>query len=401
MSNWDQWLLPEGIEEILPPHAWRMECASRELLDLYATWGYELIIPPLIEYLESLLTGTGHDLDLQTFKLTDQLNGRTMGVRADMTPQAARIDAHPLQRETPSRLCYLGTVLHTRPDGFAGTRCPMQLGAELFGHGGIESDVEILSLVLETLALMGITNVHMDLGHVGIFRCLAREAGLDERTENDLFDALQRKAVPEIGELLAARVPDAAQRGRLASLAELNGGWEVLDAARERLSGAGPAVMAALDNLCAIAEAMKARVGEVAVFFDLAELRAYNYQSGMVFAMFVPGRGQEIARGGRYDNIGQIFGRARPATGFSTDLRTLMDLSPRDFGAPRGAILAPADDDPALLAAVRELRASGERVVFVLPGQRGGPAEMGCDRVIVRENEAWRAKSAGKEFTDA
>jgi ATP phosphoribosyltransferase regulatory subunit len=401
MSTSDQWLLPEGIEEILPPHAWRLECASRELLDLYASWGYALIIPPLIEYLESLLTGTGHDLDLQTFKLTDQLNGRMMGVRADMTPQAARIDAHPLQRETPSRLCYLGTVLHTRPDGFAGTRCPMQLGAELFGHAGIESDVEILSLVLETLALMGISDVHMDLGHVGIFRGLAREAGLDERTENDLFDALQRKAVPEIGELLAARVPDASQRRRLSDLAELNGGWEVLDAARERLAGAGAGVMAALDNLCAIAAALKPRAGGVPVFFDLAELRAYNYQSGMVFAMFVPGRGQEIARGGRYDNIGQVFGRARPATGFSTDLRTLMDLSPRDFGAPRAAILAPADKDPALLAAVRELRASGERVIFALPGQRGGPVEMGCDRVLARERDAWRVKSAGKEFTDA
>jgi ATP phosphoribosyltransferase regulatory subunit len=401
MSTSDQWLLPEGIEEILPPHAWRLECASRELLDLYASWGYALIIPPLIEYLESLLTGTGHDLDLQTFKLTDQLNGRMMGVRADMTPQAARIDAHPLQRETPSRLCYLGTVLHTRPDGFAGTRCPMQLGAELFGHAGIESDVEILSLVLETLALMGISDVHMDLGHVGIFRGLAREAGLDERTENDLFDALQRKAVPEIGELLAARVPDASQRRRLSDLAELNGGWEVLDAARERLAGAGAGVMAALDNLCAIAAALKPRAGGVPVFFDLAELRAYNYQSGMVFAMFVPGRGQEIARGGRYDNIGQVFGRARPATGFSTDLRTLMDLSPRDFGAPRAAILAPADKDPALLAAVRELRASGERVIFALPGQRGGPVEMGCDRVLARERDAWRVRSAGKEFTDA
>jgi ATP phosphoribosyltransferase regulatory subunit len=401
MSTSDQWLLPEGIEEILPPHAWRLECASRELLDLYTSWGYELIIPPLIEYLESLLTGTGHDLDLQTFKLTDQLNGRMMGVRADMTPQAARIDAHPLQREMPSRLCYLGTVLHTRPDGFAGTRCPMQLGAELFGHGGIESDVEILSLVLETLALLGVADVHMDLGHVGIFRGLAREAGLDERTENDLFDALQRKAVPEIGELLAARVPDAAQRRRLASLAELNGGWEVLDAARDRLAGAGPRVMAALDNLCAIAAALKPRAGGVPVFFDLAELRAYNYQSGMVFAMFVPGRGQEIARGGRYDNIGQIFGRARPATGFSTDLRTLMDLSPRDFGAPRGAILAPADDDPALRAAVRELRAAGERVIMALPGQSGGPGEMGCDRVLAREHDAWRVKSAGTEFTDA
>jgi ATP phosphoribosyltransferase regulatory subunit len=397
MSTSDQWLLPEGIEEILPPHAWRLECARRELLDLYSSWGYELIIPPFIEYLESLLTGTGHDLDLQTFKLTDQLNGRMMGVRADITPQAARIDAHPLQRETPSRLCYLGTVLHTRPDGFAGTRSPLQLGAELFGHGGIESDIEILSLVLETLALMGITNVHMDLGHVGIFRGLAREAGLDEREENTLFDALQRKAVPEIEELLDAASSGAAHRRRLAGLAELNGGWEVLDAARERLAGAGAGVMAALDNLCAIAAAMRQRAGEASLYFDLAELRAYNYQSGMVFAVFVPGRGQEIARGGRYDDIGQVFGRARPATGFSTDLKTLMDLSPRDFGVPRGAILAPADNDPALLAAVRELRAGGERVIFALPGQSGGPADMGCDRVIAREHGSWRVKSAGKE----
>ncbi len=397
MSNSDQWLLPEGIEELLPPHAWRLECASRELLDLYSSWGYELIIPPFIEYLESLLTGTGHDLDLQTFKLTDQLNGRMMGVRADMTPQAARIDAHPLQRETPSRLCYLGTVLHTRPDGFAGTRCPMQLGAELFGHGGIESDVEILSLVLETLALMGITDVHMDLGHVGIFRGLAREAGLDERMETDLFDALQRKAVPEIEELLAAASLGEAHRRRLANLAELNGGWEVLDTARERLAGAGAGVMAALDNLCAIAVAMKPRAGAASVFFDLAELRAYNYQSGMVFAMFIPGRGQEIARGGRYDAIGQVFGRARPATGFSTDLRTLMDLSPRDFGEPRGAIMAPADNDPALLAMVRELRAGGERVIFTLPGQTGGPVDMGCDRVIEREHHALRVRPAHTE----
>jgi ATP phosphoribosyltransferase regulatory subunit len=397
MSNSDQWLLPEGIEEILPPHAWRLECASRELLDLYTSWGYELIIPPFIEYLESLLTGTGHDLDLQTFKLTDQLNGRMMGVRADMTPQAARIDAHPLQRETPSRLCYLGTVLHTRPDGFAGTRCPMQLGAELFGHGGIESDVEILSLVLETLALMEITDVHMDLGHVGIFRSLAREAGLDERLENDLFDALQRKAVPEIEELLGAASLGEAHRRRLAALAELNGGWEVLDAARERLAGAGEGVMAALDNLCAIATAIKPRAEEASVFFDLAELRAYNYQTGMVFAVFVPGRGQEIARGGRYDAIGQVFGQARPATGFSTDLRTLMDLSPRDFCAPRSAILAPAEDDPALYALVRELRKQGERVIFTLSGQKGGALDMGCDRVIARENQAWRVKPAGKE----
>ena len=181
MSKQDKWLLPEGIEEVLPPAAWRLECARRELLDMFATWGYELVIPPFIEYLESLLTGTGNDLDLQTFKLTDQLTGRMMGVRADITPQAARIDAHPLKREAPSRLCYVGTVLRTRSDGFGASRSPLQVGAELFGHGGIESDIEILGLVLETLSLLAIEDVHVDLGHVGIFRGLAGEAGLDAR----------------------------------------------------------------------------------------------------------------------------------------------------------------------------------------------------------------------------
>jgi ATP phosphoribosyltransferase regulatory subunit len=392
MSKQDKWLLPEGIEEVLPPAAWRLECARRELLDMFAGWGYELVIPPFIEYLESLLTATGNDLDLQTFKLTDQLTGRMMGVRADITPQAARIDAHPLKREAPSRLCYVGTVLRTRSDDFATSRSPLQVGAELFGHGGIESDIEILGLVLETLSLMAIEDVHVDLGHVGIFRGLAEEAGLEARLESDLFDALQRKATSEIGELLDASGADEAQRRRLAALADLNGGHEVLAAAREQLAGAGPAVMTALDNLCAIADAMQARAGGASLYFDLAELRAYNYQTGMSFAVFVPGRGQEIARGGRYDDIGRVFGRARPATGFSTDLKTLMDLSQRDFGARAAAILAPAGDAPELLAAIRELRSRGERVITSLPGQQGDAADMGCDRQLVEDNGNWTVK---------
>jgi ATP phosphoribosyltransferase regulatory subunit len=393
MSKQDKWLLPEGIEEVLPPAAWRLECARRELLDMFATWGYELVIPPFIEYLESLLTGTGNDLDLQTFKLTDQLTGRMMGVRADITPQAARIDAHPLKREAPSRLCYVGTVLRTRSDGFGASRSPLQVGAELFGHGSIESDIEILSLVLETLSLLAIEDVHVDLGHVGIFRGLAEEAGLDARQESDLFDALQRKAMAEIRELLDASGADEAQRRRLAALVDLNGGHEVLASARERLAGAGPAVMAALDNLCAIADTMQARAGGASLYFDLAELRAYNYQTGMSFAVFVPGRGQEIARGGRYDDIGRVFGRARPATGFSTDLKTLMDLSQREFGVRAAAILAPAGDAPALLAAIRELRSRGERVITSLPGQQGDAAGMGCDRQLVEDNGNWTVKS--------
>lgn len=392
MSNNDQWLLPEGIEEVLPPEAWRLERARREILDLFSGWGFELIMPPFIEYLESLLTGTGNDLDLQTFKLTDQLTGRLMGVRADMTPQAARIDAHPLKRDVPSRLCYTGTVLRTRPDGFAGTRSPLQVGAELFGHAGIESDVEILNLVLESLSVMGITEVHMDLGHVGIFRALAAEAGLDEQQETALFDALQRKASSEITGILAASGATGDQGRRLACLAELNGGYEVLASARESLAGAGNEAMAALDNLCAIADAMRRSRADTVLFYDLAELRGYNFHTGMVFAVFVPGRGQEIARGGRYNDIGKVFGGARPATGFSMDLKTLVDLDTREYDLSDGAIFSPADSDPALIDTVRMLRAAGERVLFDLPGQYGDAAAMGCDRVIVLENDVWVVK---------
>jgi len=392
MSSKDQWLLPEGIEEVLPPEAWRLESARRELLDLFSRWGYELIMPPLIEYLESLLTGTGNDLDLQTFKVTDQLSGRMLGLRADMTPQAARIDAHPLRRDAPTRLCYMGSVLHTRLDGYAGSRSPLQVGGELFGHAGIESDAEILELLLASLDLLEISAVHIDLGHVGIFRGLAQDAGLSPGQENELFDALQRKAVPEIDAMLAAYVSDAGQRSRLASLAGLNGGREVLDRARERLAGASAPVMAALDNLTAIADMISQRVGDPRLNFDLAELRGYKYQTGMVFALFVPGCGQEIARGGRYDAVGEVFGRARPATGFSTDLNILMNLSPRSFATPGGAILAPAATEPGLFAAVQELRNAGERVVCALPGQDGDASVMGCDRAMVFEQGDWIVK---------
>lgn len=392
MSTKDQWLLPEGIDQVLPPAAWRLECARRELLDLFSRWGYDLIIPPLIEYLESLLTGTGNDLDLQTFKVTDQLTGRMMGLRADMTPQAARIDAHPLQRSEPTRLCYMGTVLHTRNDGFGGSRSPLQVGAELFGHAGVESDVEIITLLLESLQLLSISAIHIDLGHVGIFRGLARDADLSEQQESDLFEALQRKAVPEIEEMLRAYVADTGQRQRLAALAELNGDRSVLQRAREQLAGAGEPVLAALDNLGAIAALIEQRAGGETLNFDLAELRGYRYQTGMVFAVFVPGCGQEIARGGRYDSIGKVFGRSRPATGFSTDLRELMQLSQRSFAHSSGAIFAPGGEDGELLSAVSALRQSGERVVRGLPGQQGGAAEMNCDRLLVNEKGQWLVK---------
>lgn len=384
MVNKNRWLLPEGIEEILPPQAQYLESLRRTLLDAYAGWGYELVIPPFIEYLDSLLTGTGNDLDLQTFKLTDQLSGKLMGVRADITPQVARIDAHQLKRQTPTRLCYIGTVLHTRSDGFAGSRSPLQVGLELYGHAGVDSDIEVLQLMVETLAVTGIKAPYIDLGHVGIFRGLAAQAVLDGQAEAELFDALQRKARPEIEVLLQG---DSTAEQMLRALMDLNGGPEVLTAARRVLIEAAPPVQAALDNLIQIAEGIQRRVPGLSLHFDLAELRGYHYHTGAVFAAFVPGQGQAIAQGGRYDDIGRVFGLARPATGFSADLKTLASLSPlppRDSG-----ILAPVDDDPALQACVRALRAGGERVTRALPGQTGGAAEMGCDRVLVLNAGHW------------
>jgi ATP phosphoribosyltransferase regulatory subunit len=389
MDGKKRWLLPEGIEDLLPEQAAQLEQLRRELLDFYRGWGYQLIQPPFIEYLDSLLTGTGHDLDLQTFKLIDQLSGRLLGLRADMTPQAARIDAHRLQRQAPSRLCYLGTVLRTLPDGFAGSRSPMQVGAELFGHAGAESDVEILELMVATLALCGIEDVYIDLGHVGIYRGLAHDAGLNQEQEAVLFEALQRKAIPEINEFLLRLDLSTAQRERLAGLSTLNGGADVLDKAQTLLQGSGDVVQSALENLARIASLAQRRLPQLPLHFDLAELRGYQFHTGAVFAAFVADRGQEIARGGRYNEIGKVFGRARPATGFSTDLRTLMQLGHRTWPQAAGAILAPAEDDAALSGKVQALRAEGEAVIQQLPGQAGSIAETGCDRVLRWNGSDW------------
>jgi ATP phosphoribosyltransferase regulatory subunit len=384
----NRWLLPEGIEEILPEQARQLEGLRRRLLDLFDSWGYELVMPPLIEYLESLLVGTGNDLDLQTFKLTDQLTGRTMGVRADMTPQVARIDAHHLKRPVPTRLCYFGTVLHTRPDGFAGSRSLLQVGAELYGHAGIESDVEVLCLMVETLRQVGIEQPYLDLGHVGIYRGLVAQAGLDQDQETELFDALQRKAKPEIRSLLEAWQLAADDARMLLALADLNGDRQVLDDAAAQLAGASAGVQAALVNLQQIAAAVQQALPDLNLHFDLAELRGYRYHTGAVFAAYAPGRGQAIAVGGRYDGIGKAFGQARPATGFSTDLRTLVALSDASL-PPVTAIFAPADEDADLQKTIAELRARGERVVTALPGQQGAAAEMGCDRQLVRTAQGW------------
>ena len=387
----NRWLLPEGIEEVLPQQARQLEVMRRGLLDLFQSWGYELVMPPFIEYIDSLLTGTGNDLDLQTFKLTDQLTGRMMGVRADMTPQVARIDAHHLKSTAPTRLCYLGTVLHTRPDGFAGSRSLLQVGAELFGHAGIESDVEVLSLMVETLKQAGIENLYLDLGHVGVYRGLVDQAGLDVEQEAVLFDALQRKAKPEISELLNDwSLPEAVAQ-MLTKLTDLNGSESVLTEAGNVLKKASKPVQQALDNLQQIATLLQQRLPDLKLHYDLAELRGYHYHTGAVFAAYVPGRGQAIAQGGRYDGIGRAFGLSRPATGFSTDLRILAILTQQSNDLPAG-ILAPAEGDAELQATVKELRAAGERVIIELPGQQDDATALGCDRQLVKNTQGWEVK---------
>ncbi|EIJ41767.1 ATP phosphoribosyltransferase, regulatory subunit [Beggiatoa alba B18LD] len=385
MNHQDRWLLPAGITDALPDEAAHLEHLRRTILDLYATWGYELIIPPMIEYLDSLLVGAGHDLDLQTFKLIDQLNGRLMGIRADMTPQAARIDAHRLKRDIPSRLCYLGTVLHTRPTGFTGTRSLLQVGAELYGHAGIESDAEILALLLTTLTVTGVQAFHVDVGHVGIYRALVEQAQLNSEQESLLFAAIQRKALAEVRELLTTWQTPTRLQHQLTALIELNGDVHVLNEARRVLQNAPDSVQQALTTL----EQLNTHLSRYTLHFDLAELRGYNYYRGLVFAAYVPEHGQAIALGGRYDNIGKAFGHARPATGFSTDLRILAELTTVP-SAKKTAIFAPAGLDANLQATIQQLRQQGERVIQALPQQQGDAKAMGCNRELRWQAGHWQ-----------
>jgi len=388
MTTKQHWILPEGIEEVLPEQAARFESMRRMLLDIYASWGYELVIPPTIDFIESLLTGTGHDLDLQTFKLVDQVSGRTLGLRADMTPQVARIDAHQLQRDVPTRLCYIGTVLRTRPESIGDSRSPLQVGAELYGHAGIESEVEIIGLMLQTFTAMDIEDIYLDLGNVDIYRGLAKQAGLSEEVEGQLFDMLQRKAVTEINTLLDSLDIDKKVKTMLSGLSSLNGAKSVFVKAKELLADADDSVKQAVDYLEKTAELMWQRFdgissGDIKVHFDLSELHGYHYKTGVVFAAFVPQLGQAIARGGRYDDIGKIFGRARAATGFSTDLKVLNQLSAKQFEHPE-KIFAPTGTDQKKISA---LRAEGKVVIEQLPGQAKDSTEsdakaMGCSKSL-------------------
>ncbi|MBU0601177.1 MAG: ATP phosphoribosyltransferase regulatory subunit [Gammaproteobacteria bacterium] len=380
-----RWLLPESIEDLLPDEARKVEHLRRKLLDEFALHGFELVSPPLVEYIESLLTGSGRDMDLRTFKLVDQLSGRTMGLRADITPQVARIDSHLLNRRGVVRLCYCGPVVHALPSGFNATREPIQLGAELYGHAGIEADVELVNLLGRVLDLSGVPLARVDFGHAGVFRALA--ARLQSPTlrgedgQLDLFAALQSKDLPDLRQLVA----DEAQQVRDAFLAlpGLYGRGDCLERARAVLPD-WPGIRAALDELAQLGDA----IGSDLSGFDLADLRGYHYHSGVTFAAYCPGQAQAIALGGRYDDVGLAFGRARPATGFSVDVRQLAQLAPH-VDKP-AAILAPFVDDASLRTKVQSLRSAGEVVVAALPGHDEDVLELSCSRQLVFVEGEWQ-----------
>lgn len=378
------WLLPENIADVLPSEARKIEELRRIILDNFRLYGYELVMPPLLEYQESLLTGAGQDTDLRTFKLVDQLSGRTMGIRADMTIQVARIDAHLLNRSSVTRLCYAGSVLHTRPHGLHATREPLQIGAEIYGHAGLEADAEIQELALASLAQTGFTEVRMDMSHVGVLRAIIASDQKAARDEAELYNLLRAKDMAGLRVLTADYSPQC--RDALLALPGLYGDASILQKARNVLP-AWQGIVRALDEL----ELLVSLAGSASVVtIDLADLRGYQYESGAMFAIYVPGLPNAVARGGRYDHVGEAFGRARPATGFSMDLRELARLLPIADRKP--AIRAPWGREPALREKIAELRKAGEVVIQHLPGHENDQEEFDCDRTLVLEGSDWILK---------
>jgi ATP phosphoribosyltransferase regulatory subunit len=387
VSKIDSWLLPDGIDEVLPEQARFIEKSRRELLDLYNSWGYDLVIPPMVEFSESLLSGFGSDLDLVTFKLTDQLSGRMMGIRADITPQTARIDAHSLNRQGPSRLCYAGTVLQTKPRAPLESRTPISIGVELFGEAGIGADIEVIELFLKTLETAGIGEVYLDIGHVDILRGLLVDSKLSDTQELELFELLQRKANAELDAWIAENIADSKLAGWLKSLPALSGSKDVLVEARKCLAGAPKPVMSALDQLDKIVDALSNQ--SVTIYLDLGDLAGYRYHTGIVFAAYKQGYGKALGNGGRYDNIGEAFGRARTATGFAFDLKSLVANGTSEQQNLTG-IYVPNPIDQQCIDVIAQLREQGERVVQGFDGQTPNFKEINCDRQLVKQGDQYQ-----------
>ena len=394
MTITKRWLLPEGVDEILPPRAILLEQMCRKLIDLFSSWGYEFVIPPMMEYLESLLTATGEDLDLQTYKITDQLSGRLMGIRADITPQVARIDAHLLKRNVPTRLCYLGSVLHSRTNNSGDSRSPLQLGAELFGHEGVSSDIEIVKLMLATLDAVRISNICLDVGHIGIFRSLISKSQLNSMQESEVFEIVKRKAKDELKIFYKKlKINDDSSKAML-DLIDLHGDAGILDDAIHAFDKLSPDIRKYVNEVKTLTDSIIDKF-DVSINIDLSELRGYNYHTGMIYTAFVPNEGKGIAFGGRYDDIGSAFGKARPATGFSTDMKQLLELQNISEDTP-DKIFAPVDDNDSLQKKITELREQGKIVIQELEGQNATAKEMNCNQTLVCENDQWVVKENKK-----
>jgi len=384
----NHWLLPEDIADVLPAEARKVESLRRAILDLYQSYGYELVAPPILEFLDSLLTGTGSDLNLQTFKLVDQLSGRTLGLRADMTPQVARIDAHLLNRTGVTRLCYAGSVAHARTPVGSSAREELQLGAEIYGCATWEADLEAITLLLKTLSVAGLEKVYLDLSHAGILTGILDGQNLDKATVESLYSLLQSKDRPRLNQwasCLPARVSEA-----LMALTELNGPCTEVLAKAKKVLPKHVAIDQALVDLERLVFAAVKMSTNLELSIDLADLRGYQYHSGVMFAAYVDQLPQPIARGGRYDHVGQAFGRPRPATGFSLDLLTLANLSP--LNQRKLAILAPWIDDAQLSEVITSLRSQGEVVIQIPAGTTVEATEYQCDRGLVKQGNSWEVK---------
>jgi len=389
------WRLPDGMDEMLPQQAQALERLRRAVYDLHVSWGYQPVEPPVVEFLESLLSGTGRDFERQTFKVADPLSGKMMGVRADMTPQVARIDAHQLANENIAKLFYLGTVVRAHTDGIEKNRAPLQIGAEIFGHDSPQSDVEVIRLMVAVLQCAGIEEIHLDLGHVGVFRSICEQIGLTKPDQSELFELLQRKAVPDIQAFTDRIGLSGDVQEVLCKLCLMNGDKSELQRAKSELmssplSAEHQLMAVALAELETISDSLQVLPDGTNIHFDLAEIRGYQYHTGVVFAAYTPGTGSEIARGGRYDGIGEKFGRSRPATGYSADLKLLMRLIGYDHAAgalnsQQGFILCPDNNSPELQQAVALLRAQGEVVAFDLTGFD----QSCCDRVLREKAGSW------------
>jgi ATP phosphoribosyltransferase regulatory subunit len=388
----NNWLLPDGIDECLPEKAERIERVRRAMIDILTGWGYRLVIPPMIEYLESLLAGMGEDLNLQTFKITDQRSGRAMGVRADITPQIARIDAHRLPSDVPQRFCYAGPVVHTQPEKFAGSRNPLQIGAEIYGSKCIESDVEVIALMLECLSAAGILHPTIEVAHVEIFHGICAGQNFDQVLEKSILEALLKKDKSGLCALLGAADASEIVVTNLTALLELNGDVGVLMTAKAKLAGAPQRVQNALEELSHLSDILIATIPHLELHVDLAEMRAYQYHTGIMFAAYISECGRAIAWGGRYDNIGRLFGRERGATGFSTDLKVLESFfqqKPKDVDV----VYAPKGFDESLLEAINDCRRTGTIVVQELPDQIGGADELGCNKILIKIKGIWVIKA--------